>query len=143
MSFSKDGGRKSPVIADITISYADLVSGTAKEVIDIPAGAIIDDVHAYVDTAWNSGSSDVITVGDGGDVDRFITSVSIAATGNKIGVTTAKGYKYTTKDTIDVIWTGVSTAPSAGSLRLIVEYHFANKADYAVTPGSSVSQTMT
>lgn len=132
MPITKDSGRKTPFVAEVTIGYANLTSGVAAEAINVPAGLVIDEVFFFVDTAWNSATSDVIIVGDGGDTDRFIASVSIAATGGKtMASATGKGYKYTTSDTIDVTWTGVGAAPSAGSGRLVIIGHHANQADFA------------
>lgn len=130
MAFKKNINRQKVIVAEVPIGFADLTSGTLTAAIDIPANAVIDDVHFYVDTAWNSVTSDTLIVGDGVDDDRFITAVSIAATGNKVGLTTIKGYKYTATDTIDVKWTGVGTAPSTGAGRLIVEYHVDGRADF-------------
>ena len=131
MPFIKDPSRQAPTVAEATILFSDLTSGVALPAIDIPAGAIIKEVNVYVDTAFNSATSDSLVVGDGGATNRFVASVSIAATGGKAMVATAKGYKYAVNDTIDVIWTGVGAAPSTGKFRLMVEYFQDGRADFA------------
>lgn len=129
-AFVKDPSRRGAVVAEATVTYDQLVSGAAKELINLPAGATVLDVITYVDTAWNSATSDVVIIGDGASTNRFLASVSIAATGSKAMVATAKGYKYAAADSIDAIWTGVGAAPTAGSMRVIVKYYHPTQADF-------------
>ena len=74
-----------------------------------------------VKTAWNSGTSDALVVGDATTDNRYKSSFSIAATGRTALVPTGYEVLSTTR-TIQITWTGVGAAPSAGALRLEVEY---------------------
>jgi hypothetical protein len=129
----KNAGRQRGVIAEQVITFADFIaagSGVALPAIDIPGDAIIDKVRVFVDTAFNSGTSDVVVVGDGNSTNRLVTSTSIQAAGSIVGVAGAECFPYIVPDTVDVIWTGVGTAPTAGSLRVIVFYHESKCADF-------------
>ncbi len=90
----------------------------------VPKGAKIMDVTLHADDI-DGGTTSVLAVGDGGDIDRFITGSTIGQAG---GTTTAivrstgVGYEYTVEDTIDVTCTTAPTSGTTGTLKLIVRY---------------------
>lgn len=130
MSFTKQTGRQYPLVAMAEISYADLTSGTALEAIKLPGNSRVVSGQLIVTTAFNSATSDTITVGDGGSAARYKGSIDGQSAALTALVPT--GYKYTAPDTVDVTWTGVGTAPTAGAAVLIVEYVTDNRANEVV-----------
>ena len=114
--------------ATVDISYADLVSGAAQTAIQLPVNAVVQAGAVVVKTAFNSATSDVIVVGDSASSNRYRASVSIAAAGRQ--ALTPTGYlTLTTTRGLQVTWTGVGAAPSAGALRLEVEYIVLGRGD--------------
>jgi len=127
MAFKKGSGRQTRLVARAVITYDELTSGTALEVFDMPAGAIYMGGHVHVKTAWDSGTSDVLDVGDGDNDDRYTSSqIDITSTGvtalDAVTAAAVDANQYTEKDTIDAIWTGTGTAPTQGELEIVVEY---------------------
>lgn len=121
MPITKNKGRQSPIDAFVEFTFADIVSGTAADAIDLPVGAIVVGGDIVVTTAFNSGTSDVIVVGDSATANRYYASASIASTGRNPLVIT--GYKtLATTNKVRVTWTGVGTAATAGAIRLRVAY---------------------
>lgn len=121
MAITKNRGRQHVSSAYVDFTFADLASGVAAEAIDLPTGAQVVGGDIVVDTAFNSGTSDVMTVGDALSANRYYASASIAAAGrNPLLVT---GYRsLATSNKVRVTWTGVGAAPSAGAIRLRVDY---------------------
>jgi len=111
--------------------FGDLTDETADPLIDVPAGAIVVGGGLYISTAWNSATTDVMDIGDGGDADRY-TVAAIDATAADYTPLDLTGYEYTAADTIDVTWNGEGTAPSAGVGVLVVQYVIADESvDFA------------
>lgn len=121
MAITKNRGRQHVSSAYVDFTFADLASGVAAEAIDLPIGAQVVGGDIVVDTAFNSATSDVIVVGDALSANRYYASASIAAAGrNPLLVT---GYRsLATSNKVRVTWTGVGAAPSAGAIRLRVDY---------------------
>lgn len=101
-------------------TFADFVSGVAQAAVEVPGGAIPVGGQFVVDEAWNSGTSDTFTVGDGGVGNRYKGGID----GHAVALTALvpTGYKYPTQDNVTITWTGVGAAPTAGSGRLIMQY---------------------
>ena len=122
MPITKNRGRQSPTEAWVVFNFADAApSGTFQEAIDLPPNAVVTGGSVVVTTAFNSATSDVITVGDSASATRYLGSTSIAATGRTALLLTG----YTTLSTtnrIRVTWTGAGAAPTAGVVRVSVTY---------------------
>lgn len=121
MPITKIPGRQYPSVATAIINFDDTTSGTAAAAIELPVGAIV--ISGSVDrlTAFNSATSDVLVVGDATTANRYMASTTIATTGRLALVPT--GFTTTpTQRNVNVTWTGVGTAPTAGQVRLVVEY---------------------
>lgn len=130
MGITKEDGRQHLIAAKVSIGYGDLESGTAAAAIDLPTGAIVMGGYVVVDTAFNSGTSDQLVVGDSSDDDRYTSSaIDLQSTG--LTELTLTGYQHTTEtDAIAVKWTGAGTAPSSGSFRLVVLYMVAGRTQF-------------
>lgn len=113
--------RREPSSAGVTAVHADLTVTAAAtndvfEMVKIPKGAVIYDVilgAANVDT----GTALVMTVGDGGDTDRFITLSTVGQAGGiaRMNSYVGQGYTYTADDTIDILVTTGATGVETGS----------------------------
>jgi len=88
-----------------------LAADDVIQMVPIPKGAMIVDIHVWVVSATSHGSFDV---GDAGDVDRFFdglsghmaagSAVDYNATQHADGSCAGVNYTYTADDTIDVTW---------------------------------------
>lgn len=126
----KGNGRQPLEVAYVDIGFADLISGTAVNALELPPNAVVTGGDIVVNTAWNSATSDVATVGDATVANRYYASASIAATGRNALVAT--GFIATsTQRYVTVTWTGVGAVPTAGSLRLRVDYFVKTRSQWA------------
>lgn len=131
MPITKNSARQELIVAHVDISYADLVSGTAANALDLPVNAIVVGGDVVVTTAFNSLTSDALVVGDVTTANRYLASTSIAAAGRTALVPT--GFTVTsTQPSVRVTWTGVGTAPTAGALRLTVTYYVKGRAAFSM-----------
>lgn len=120
MAITQSSDRQYELSAIVDFTYADLTTGVAADAIELPSDAIITGGHVYISVAFNSLTSDVIIVGDTDDADEYLTSTSIAAIG--LTALTPTGVKLAAGKSITVTWTGVGTAPTAGTGQLVVNY---------------------
>lgn len=130
MPITFDGGRQWPLVGKVTVSFADIASGVESLFDNIPAGAQITKLTVNVLTAFNSGTSDVIVVGDEDTANLYVASTSIASAGLIVGVPTGK--KYTAPQQLALTWTAVGTAATQGELEVIFEYIMDNRANETV-----------
>lgn len=130
MPITMQSGRQYPLVAEVTFSHSDVVSGVAQKAIEVPAGAVVTNVELLVKTAWNSATSAVVTsIGDGGVAGRYYTAGTFdlkTANGFLQGTGSSPealitGFKYTTPDTIDLVITTVG-ATTAGVAVFRVTY---------------------
>lgn len=119
MAITQDAGRQNVLVAKQSFALADLVDATAVAAVSVPAGAIVVGGHLGITTAFDSGTSDTIAVGDG--TTTYLTATSVAATG-VTEFTTVVGPMYASADTIDITWDGTGTAATTGVGYLVVEY---------------------
>lgn len=120
MAISKNANRQYPLVARIAFTYADPVEATATALFDVPPNAIVIGGHVAVTTNWNSATSATLDIGDGGDDDRYTSTIINLKTATYVALTPT-GYKYTVQDTIDAIVTNTGT-PSAGAAEVVLEY---------------------
>lgn len=113
-------GRQSILVAKMPFTFEDLTSGEAGRAVVMPVNSRVIGGELVIYTAFNSGTSDTGTVGDGDTADRYASGVDMAATGRTALTPTA--HKYTGKDSVDLTWTGVDAAPTQGEGELIVHY---------------------
>jgi len=121
MSITKDVGRQYPLIARVAFTFEDFVSGTIQAAVDIPGGAVVTGGAIVITTAFDSATSDTMTVGDVGDVEtRYETSVDGSSAARS--VLALDGVAYAAPAEIGIKWTGVGAAPAQGAGYLDVEY---------------------
>lgn len=120
MSITKKSGRQSPLVAMVDINFSDIANGVAAAAIQLPGNAIVTGGDVTVITPFNSATSDAIAVGDAGSANRYLAAGNIHAAGQAALVPT--GYAMPNTGDLTVTWTGVGAAPTAGKVRLRVEY---------------------
>lgn len=130
MAITKNTARQELIVAYVDVALADLTSGTAFNAIDLPANAVVVGGDVVVTTAFNSGTSDVIIVGDVTTTNRYVASTTIAAAG-RIAVVPTGFTVTTTQPSVRLTWTAVGTAATTGALRLMVTYYVKGRAAFS------------
>lgn len=103
------------------------LSGVAFNLFELPAGAIVVGGDIKVLTAFNSATSDVLSIGDSGSATRYASSQSIASVARAALTIPARQTASTEK--VLATWTGSGTAPTAGQVHVTLQY---------IIPGRSV-----
>ena len=120
MTIAHKSGRQEVILAtaDIDLSTSTLISGVAQNAIQLPAGAYIVGGQVDVLVAFDSATSDVADVVLGSE--SVLTAGDISALGSlALG---GNAIKTTVPTEVTFEWTGVSTAPTVGTVRLSVQY---------------------
>lgn len=125
--------RQHPQFVTQDFDYTELTTATAVALAKLPAGARVVGGGLLVETVWNSGSSDVLDLGDGADDDRY-TSSQIDLTSLGFTALTLTYFKNTTTDWVDGTWTGVGAVPTTGAARLFVEYIIDGNGNAGIVP---------
>jgi hypothetical protein len=133
MPITKNTARKFGLVAEILINKADLVTAVEAPIIDMPAGAVIDDCYLAVDELFDPTTSAVIEVGTSDDTDKFVASQNIftgQALGGRAGAATGKGYKFAAGGSIYAKYTTGGGLATVGKVRVVVLYHNEHQADF-------------
>jgi len=109
-----------------TVNYNDTNIGTSDKVKlgTLPAGAFIVKCLVRVDTAFNAGTTNVLTVGTSGGSDADIVGsadVTEGSTGTVV-VTTGNGLSITSDTDIYIKYTQTGTAATTGAATIVLEY---------------------
>lgn len=121
---TKDQARQTLLLADIELTYADLPTGVATEVIDLPVGAVVVDGGAFIKTIDNGSVSVVLDVGDADAGDLYVTDLSALTVSEceRFDVTEC-GKSYPTGGVIKATRVEGGTASTAGAYRIWVVYY--------------------
>lgn len=126
------------IIRAATYSFALNPSATVSAVIQmvpVPRGCQVHDVLMQWDEA---GGQYTVKVGDGGNVSRYMNSISVSASGVarmgwcssagavNINQSGGMGYSYSVDDTIDIKIGAAGSATSVGTIRLQITYSMDN-----------------
>jgi hypothetical protein len=119
----KSPERQYPLTAVVELTYDQLPTGVATEVIDLPVGAVVLGGGAFVDTADDGGTSVVLDVGDNDAGDLYVTDLD-AKTANESEAfdVTEIGKKYPSGGAITATRTEGGTASTAGKVRIFATY---------------------
>jgi hypothetical protein len=120
MAITKNAGRQEVIAASMVFTFAHLAEDVFLEAIDLPDNANILSLNLVITQAWDSVTSDVITVNVGANT--FLNAVNAQALACYEASTTLSGLVYTNVDSVDIKWHGVGTAPTHGAARLNVTY---------------------
>lgn len=100
--------------------FEDLVDGDAVAAITLPPGAIVTGGSITVVTAWDSGTTATIDIGDS-DPDRYTASPIDLTTAARTALTLT-GYKHTAED--ELVFTLVEAGTAATEGEAVVELTF-------------------
>lgn len=120
MGITKNASRQEPLVAFVDINFSDLISGADAPAIQLPANALVLSGALTVLTPFNSATSDVLDVGDAGSQNRYLNDANIHVAGHVALVPT--GYQMAAQGDVTVRWVGVGAAPTAGKVRLTLQY---------------------
>ena len=137
--------RQEVISAKVGFTLANLTSGTAVPAIQLPANARILSVILRIETAFNSGTTDALTVQSNESTPKtyiVIPAVINTLAANTVAsaagvlsnvVTTASGVGFLNpvQSTLDIKWTGAGTAATTGAGALEVEYVVENRAAFS------------
>lgn len=119
MPITQSSARQYPLVAFVTIGYADVTDAVAENAIDIPAGAKVISADLDVTTAWNSATSDTGALAGAGVT---LAATTIAAAGSVSGVSLDGSTVGAGGATITFTWDGTGAVPTAGEAVLSVTY---------------------
>ena len=145
MAITLKSSRQEVISAKVDFALADLTSGTAVPAIQLPANARVLSAVLRIVTAFNSGTTDALTVqfSEGTPKTYIVVPAVIntlaagtvaSAEGVLSNVVTAAsnvGFLNTVSSTLDILWAGVGTAATTGTGMLEVEYVVENRAAFS------------
>lgn len=123
MSFEskvKNVNRQWPLYSVTRVTFEDLEDTVAKALTELPGNAVVVDGGLNVQTAWDSGTTATIDIGDADDPDRYFAAVNLAATGYTAASITGDQMDVPTEVTGTLAEDG--TAAEAGEALLIIGY---------------------
>ena len=113
--------RREPSSSGVTAVHADLTVTAAAtndvyRMVKVSKGDVIYDVIVGCGNI-DTGTALLITVGDGGDTDRYVTSSSVGQAGGiaRMNNYAGQGFTYTEDDTIDILVATGATGVETGS----------------------------
>jgi hypothetical protein len=116
----------------LTFTFADLVDGEGVAALRLPPGAVVVGGSIVVQTAWDSGTSATIDVGDSDDDDRYTSSpVDLTTTGRT--ALTLTGHKYANPDDLQLLLAEDGTAATEGEGYIEVEIVMEGRVSEPVT----------
>jgi len=117
MSMTKTDDYQYPLAKVKRFTFADLVNGDSVAAHSIFPSAIVIAGAVVVVTAWDSGTSAVLEVGDINDLDRYTSSAIDLASAGRTALTLT-GHKHTAMTDLLLTLTEVGTAATEGEAYL-------------------------
>jgi hypothetical protein len=127
MSITKNVARAEVKCGYVDINLADVATGVAADAIDMPANSVLLGGFTKTTEAWNSTSTDVLSVGDAGSGARYLSSGNIRALDASVALVPT-GYIYTTPTAVSVTWTSGGGTPTTGKVRVYSYYMIVGRA---------------
>lgn len=130
--------RQYPLVGTQRFDISQLESGVAVAFAKIPFNSIITGGYLLITTAFDSGTTDTITIGDDGgtdgtaDPDRYLVGGDGQALGPTAIVPT--GFQFTTLGNLTMTWTSAGTAPTVGAGLIVFEYVTEGRHSFEVVP---------
>lgn len=116
----------------LTFLFSDLTSGTGVAALRLPPGAVVTGGSVVVQTAWDSGTSATVKVGDEDDDDRYTSSaIDLTTTGRT--ALTLTGHMHNTPQDLLLELTEVGAAATAGEAYIEVEIVMDGRVSESVT----------
>jgi len=127
---AKDFNRQGVQIATATISLDELVHGVPLEVMSMPPNSVVLSGQFVTTEAWNSTTSDKMSLGDATLATRYLTDGNIRALNARVPIVPT-GF-VGTGEPLSVIWTSGGGVPTTGEVRLEVEYYIIGRAETTI-----------
>lgn len=131
MAITKNAGRQELIQAYVDINLADLTSGADVAALDLPVGAVVVDGALVTTEAWNSTTSDVMDVGDGGSQNRYLNDGNIRALAARVALVPTGKIHTASDNTLTVRWVSGGGTPTTGKVRLEVTYYRIGRAEFS------------
>lgn len=123
MAINKASSRQSVAYAEVVVNFGDPTTyGTAEDAIEVPPGARVIGGDATIITPFNS-TTNTLVVGDVTSAARYGTGIDLkAAAGTRTALTLTGFTTTTTERFIRANLAQTGGAPTAGSVRISVQY---------------------
>jgi hypothetical protein len=115
-------GTKVEKFATLSLNHNTTGIATGVTVVALPANSVITSMAVKVDTAFDSGTTDVIDVGYGASLNELVAAQDLQSTGVKSNVTNAIPMARTTATTVKAKITKDGTASTAGKVTIVLGY---------------------
>lgn len=121
--------RQWPLRAQVDIDFGDIPGTAAVAVLDLPQGSVVTNIQLIVDTAFSGGTTHDLDIGDASDPNRYTPTITeIDAAGIPANPPVVTLFETTDAEPqITVTPAHVGGDPTAGALRLLVEYVVAGR----------------
>lgn len=123
MAIRKPAERQDLIVATVDFTYADLpTTATLYDAFDFPPNAVVAGGDIVVTTAWNTGTTATLGVGDVTSNTRYASGVDLK-TAARTALTITGFTNTTTQKQIKLLPTYVGAAATAGAARVTVHYY--------------------
>lgn len=131
MAITKNSARQELITAFVDFTYADIpTTATAYAAMDIPQNAVVIGGDLTVTTAWNTGTTATLSVGDVTLATRYATTVDLKTAART--ALTLTGFVHTnTQKVLNGTTAYVGGAATAGAARLTVLYYVKGRAAFS------------
>lgn len=121
--------RQYPLRAQVDIAFGDIPGSAAVSVLELPEGSVVTNIQLIVDTAFSGGTTHDLDIGDASDPNRYTATITeIDAAGIPANPPAVTLFETTLSEPeITVTPTHTGGDPTAGALRLLVEYVIAGR----------------
>lgn len=131
MPITRNANRQELIIAHVDINLADVATGVAQAAVDLPPNAIVSGGRIITTEAWNSTSTDVMSVGDVTSATRYLSGGNIRALAANVPLVPT-GFVHTpVEKQLTVTWTSGGGTPTTGKVRLEVHYFVKGRAAFS------------
>ena len=104
------------------ISFGSTGASTGLSMGTIPSGAVISDVVVNIETAFDAGTTNVLTVGNSSDDDAYLAAGDVTETATGLTRYSGKGVVLSADTELLVQFVETGTAATAGKAQVIVEF---------------------
>lgn len=120
MAIKKNFARQFEVWAYVELSLEDMTAGVAEAAIELPPNAVVTGGDVLVTEAFNSTTSDTLSVGDAGLATKYANAVDLQTLAQTALTTTGHA---TDGGPIMVTWASGGGTPTKGAVRLSLSYY--------------------
>lgn len=131
MGITRNSARQELIIAHVDINLADVATGVAQAALDLPVNAIVSGGRIITTEAWNSTSTDTMSIGDITSATRYLTTGNIRALAANVPLVPTGFIHTSTEKQILVTWASGGGSPTTGKVRLEVHYFVKGRAGFS------------